>query len=67
MLQLLLAADWQYERAGNMYVLGDMVNIEASVMQYFHVPLRIFVDSCVATLEPNINANPRYAFIENHG
>ncbi|XP_055789635.1 zona pellucida sperm-binding protein 3-like [Salvelinus fontinalis] len=63
----LMTADWQYERAGNMYVLGDMVNIEASVMQYFHVPLRIFVDSCVATLEPNINANPRYAFIENHG
>ncbi|XP_020311958.1 zona pellucida sperm-binding protein 3 [Oncorhynchus kisutch] len=63
----LMTADWQYERAGNMYVLGDMINIEASVMQYFHVPLRIFVDSCVATLEPNINANPRYAFIENHG
>ncbi|XP_041693538.1 zona pellucida sperm-binding protein 3 [Coregonus clupeaformis] len=63
----LMTADWQYERAGNMYVLGDMVNIEASVMQYFHVPLRIFVDSCVATLQPDMNANPRYAFIENHG
>uniref|UniRef100_A0A4W5LHN3 Zona pellucida sperm-binding protein 3 n=1 Tax=Hucho hucho TaxID=62062 RepID=A0A4W5LHN3_9TELE len=63
----LMTADWQYERAGNMYVLGDMVNIEASVMQYFHVPLRVFVDSCVATLEPNLNANPRYSFIENHG
>uniref|UniRef100_A0A6Q2Z2A5 Zona pellucida sperm-binding protein 3 n=1 Tax=Esox lucius TaxID=8010 RepID=A0A6Q2Z2A5_ESOLU len=63
----LMTADWQYERDSNEFSLGDILNIEASVMQYFHVPLRVFVDSCVATLEPNPNASPNYAFIDNHG
>ncbi|KAL6460858.1 hypothetical protein MHYP_G00308240 [Metynnis hypsauchen] len=63
----LMTDDWQYERPSNQYFLGDLINIEASVMQYNHVPLRIFVDSCVATATPDTNAAPRYSFIENHG
>ncbi|KAL6460797.1 hypothetical protein MHYP_G00307630 [Metynnis hypsauchen] len=59
--------DWQYERPSDQYFLGDFINIEASVMRYNHVPLRIFVDSCVATAVPDANAVPRYSFIENHG
>ncbi|KAL6460817.1 hypothetical protein MHYP_G00307840 [Metynnis hypsauchen] len=63
----LMTDDWRYERPSNQYFLGDLINIEASVMQYKHVPLRIFVDSCVATATPDTNAAPRYSFIENHG
>ncbi|TNN45579.1 Zona pellucida sperm-binding protein 3 [Liparis tanakae] len=63
----LMTDDWQYERPSYQYFLGDTINIEAVVKQYFHVPLRIYVDSCVATLEPDTSANPRYAFIDNHG
>ncbi|XP_071344381.1 zona pellucida sperm-binding protein 3-like [Trachinotus anak] len=63
----LMTDDWQYERPIYQYFLGDMINIEAMVKQYFHVPLRVYVDSCVATLSPDVNSSPRYAFIENHG
>ncbi|XP_072513135.1 zona pellucida sperm-binding protein 3-like [Salminus brasiliensis] len=63
----LMMDDWQFERPSNQYFLGDLINIEASVMQYNHVPLRIFVDSCVATAVPDVNSTPRYSFIENYG
>ncbi|CAB1326647.1 unnamed protein product [Coregonus sp. 'balchen'] len=63
----LMTADWQFERPSNHYYLGDIINMEASVMPYHHVPLRIFVDFCVATLAPDVNTVPRYSFIENHG
>ncbi|XP_022542781.2 zona pellucida sperm-binding protein 3-like [Astyanax mexicanus] len=63
----LMMDDWQFERPSNQYILGDFINIEAAVMQYNHVPLRIFVDSCVATTLPDLNTTPRYSFIENHG
>uniref|UniRef100_W5N5Q2 Zona pellucida sperm-binding protein 3 n=1 Tax=Lepisosteus oculatus TaxID=7918 RepID=W5N5Q2_LEPOC len=47
--------------------LQRVLNIEASVSQADHQPLRLFVDSCVATLVPDQTSTPRYAFIENHG
>ncbi len=62
-----LADDWSYERPSHSYFLGDLINIEASVTVYNHVPLRVFVDHCVATQEPDVTALPRYSFIENHG
>lgn len=63
----LMMDDWQYERPIYQYFLGQVINIEATVKQFYHVPLRVFVDSCVASVSPDINSNPRYAFIENHG
>nr|AAI52496.1 Zp3a.2 protein [Danio rerio] len=63
----LMTDDWMYERPTNVFFLGDIFNIEASVSQYNHVPLRVFVDSCVATATPDVNAAPLYSFIENHG
>uniref|UniRef100_UPI0037E7D49B zona pellucida sperm-binding protein 3-like n=1 Tax=Semicossyphus pulcher TaxID=241346 RepID=UPI0037E7D49B len=63
----LMTDDWQYERPSYQYFLGDMINIEATVKQFFHTPLRVYVDNCVANLVPDANSNPRYAFIENHG
>ncbi|XP_039546532.1 zona pellucida sperm-binding protein 3-like isoform X1 [Pimephales promelas] len=59
--------DWLYERPSYSYFLGGVINIEASVKQYNHVPLRVFVDRCVATQVPDVNSLPRYSFIENHG
>ncbi|XP_064191271.1 zona pellucida sperm-binding protein 3-like isoform X2 [Anguilla rostrata] len=63
----LMDDNWQMERTSNVFFLGDLINIEASVVQANHVPLHVFVDSCVATLDPNMNAVPRYAFVENQG
>ncbi|XP_066497840.1 zona pellucida sperm-binding protein 3-like [Hoplias malabaricus] len=59
--------DWQYERPSYQFYLGEFINIEASVMQFNHAPLRIFVDSCVATPVPDVGADPKYSIIENHG
>ncbi|XP_019712494.1 zona pellucida sperm-binding protein 3-like isoform X3 [Hippocampus comes] len=56
--------DWMYERPRYQYYLGDMVRIEATVRQYHHVPLRVFVETCTATLSPDMNSNPRYTFLD---
>uniref|UniRef100_A0A673N287 Zona pellucida sperm-binding protein 3 n=1 Tax=Sinocyclocheilus rhinocerous TaxID=307959 RepID=A0A673N287_9TELE len=63
----LMMDNWSYQRPSNLYFLGDIVNIEASVKVYNHVPLCVFVDCCVATQVPDVNVYPRYSFIENHG
>ncbi|KAK1153334.1 zona pellucida sperm-binding protein 3-like [Acipenser oxyrinchus oxyrinchus] len=63
----LLADDWLTQRTSNVYSLGDVLNIEASIDGSSHTPLRLFVDSCVATMVPDRNASPRYVFIENSG
>ncbi|KAJ8401553.1 hypothetical protein AAFF_G00378700 [Aldrovandia affinis] len=64
---LRLMTDWQLGRSSNMFHLGDVMHIEASVVQANHAPLRVFVDRCMATMEPNMDAVPRYTFIENNG
>ncbi|XP_059374402.1 zona pellucida sperm-binding protein 3-like [Carassius carassius] len=63
----LMMDDWSYQRPSNVYYLGDIINIEASVKVYNHVPLRVFVDRCVATQVPDVTSVTRYSFIENHG
>uniref|UniRef100_A0A672TCQ3 Zona pellucida sperm-binding protein 3 n=1 Tax=Sinocyclocheilus grahami TaxID=75366 RepID=A0A672TCQ3_SINGR len=63
----LMTDDWRFERPSNQYFLGDIINLEASVHSYSHVPIRVFVDSCVATVVPDVTSVPRYSFIENNG
>ncbi|XP_016418062.1 zona pellucida sperm-binding protein 3-like isoform X2 [Sinocyclocheilus rhinocerous] len=63
----LMTDDWMFERPSNQYFLGQFLRVEASVKQYNHVPLRLFVDGCVATAVPDVNSALRYSFIENHG
>ncbi|KAM9854747.1 zona pellucida sperm-binding protein 3-like [Aulostomus maculatus] len=63
----LMTDDWKFERPSYQYYLGDMIRIEAAVKQYYHVPLRVYVTHCTATLAPDVNSNPKYMFIQNHG
>ncbi|XP_038827487.1 zona pellucida sperm-binding protein 3-like [Salvelinus namaycush] len=63
----LMTSDWLYERVSGVYFLGDPINIEASVGVAHHTRLRVFVSSCVATLDPDSNSVPRYVFIESDG
>ncbi|XP_048046087.1 zona pellucida sperm-binding protein 3-like isoform X2 [Megalobrama amblycephala] len=63
----LMTSDWHSERASAVYFLGDIINMEASVHLGHHVSLRIYFESCVATVTPDMNSVPRYTFIENHG
>lgn len=62
-----LADDWQFERPTAEYFLGDLLNLQASVSQLLHPPLRLLVDSCVATLTSNPDTVPRYSFLDNYG
>uniref|UniRef100_A0A669CAY8 Zona pellucida sperm-binding protein 3 n=1 Tax=Oreochromis niloticus TaxID=8128 RepID=A0A669CAY8_ORENI len=66
-LVLYLSDDWQFPRSSTQFFLGDMIKFEASVEQFHHVPLRVTVDSCVATVVPNVDTVPRYAFLGNNG
>ncbi|XP_035290100.1 uncharacterized protein LOC118236126 isoform X1 [Anguilla anguilla] len=61
----LMNSDWLSEKTSDVYFLGDIIYIEASVTLAYHMPLRMFVDSCVATVFPDKNSVPRYSFIEN--
>ncbi|MBN3271541.1 ZP3 protein, partial [Polyodon spathula] len=63
----LMTDDWVTQRTSNVYSLGDVLNIEASVNGTNHMPLRLFVDNCVATMVPDKNSIPRYVFVDNSG
>ncbi|KAG6939860.1 zona pellucida sperm-binding protein 3, partial [Chelydra serpentina] len=43
------------------------MHIQADVSTGNHVALRLFVDSCVATLTPDRDSSPRYAVIDFNG
>ncbi|KAM4552551.1 zona pellucida sperm-binding protein 3-like [Odontesthes bonariensis] len=59
--------DWQFERGSYAYYLGDPINFEVSAIMGNHMPLRVYVDHCVATATPDAEATLRHDFIENHG
>nr|BAM65018.1 egg envelope protein [Engraulis japonicus] len=51
------------------FKLGEMIYIQATVLQFYHVPLRVYVDNCVAKPynEEGSDSSVSYAFIDNHG
>ncbi|XP_028310672.1 zona pellucida sperm-binding protein 3-like [Gouania willdenowi] len=61
----LMTDDWLHERYSNVFYLGDLINVEASVRVGHHMGLRVFVSSCVATLTPDVTSEPSYTFIES--
>ncbi|KAJ8378685.1 hypothetical protein AAFF_G00237340 [Aldrovandia affinis] len=61
----LMTGDWRSERPSNIFQLLHDIHLEASVIQGNHMPLRVFIDFCMATLVPDFNADPRYTFLEN--
>lgn len=62
------SGDWSSERKSSVHFLGETVNMEASVDHHLHhLPLRLYVDSCVATLTADVNSYPRYPFIDHQG
>uniref|UniRef100_A0A665U642 Zona pellucida sperm-binding protein 3 n=1 Tax=Echeneis naucrates TaxID=173247 RepID=A0A665U642_ECHNA len=63
----LMTDNWEFIRPSSQFILGDMMRFEVSVKQFHHIPLRLTVDSCTATVVPNIDTVPRYAFLGNHG
>ncbi|XP_056277379.1 zona pellucida sperm-binding protein 3-like [Pseudoliparis swirei] len=64
---LLMTDDWQFQRGSVSYFLGDPINVEVSAIVGHHMPLRVYVEHCVATATPDAEATLRYDFIEHFG
>ncbi|XP_048340507.1 zona pellucida sperm-binding protein 3-like [Sphaerodactylus townsendi] len=56
---------WSLPISNPRYYLGDLINIQASVRKGSHVPLKIYVDECVA--RPSAESSVKYEVITNHG
>ncbi|NXU93779.1 ZP3 protein, partial [Xiphorhynchus elegans] len=63
----LMNDDWSAERASTVFQLGEVFHFQAGVDAENHVPLRLFVDSCVATLTMDRTSSPHYTFIDFSG
>ncbi|XP_065544305.1 zona pellucida sperm-binding protein 3-like [Lathamus discolor] len=63
----LMNDDWSSERRSNGFQLGESLHLQADVAAGNHVPLRLFVDDCVATLSPDRNSSPQYALVDLSG
>ncbi|NWS42651.1 ZP3 protein, partial [Probosciger aterrimus] len=63
----LMNDDWSSERLSNGFQLGESLHLQADVAVGNHIPLRLFVDDCVATLSPDRNSSPRYALVDLSG
>ncbi|XP_064848507.1 zona pellucida sperm-binding protein 3-like [Oncorhynchus masou masou] len=63
----LITDDWRSERGSNAYFLGETIHLEAAVTMGNHMPLRVYVDHCVATATPDADSHPRHNFIEYYG
>uniref|UniRef100_A0A8C0IZA8 Zona pellucida sperm-binding protein 3 n=1 Tax=Chelonoidis abingdonii TaxID=106734 RepID=A0A8C0IZA8_CHEAB len=63
----LMNDDWSAERPSNGFQLGEVMHIQADVNTGNHVALRLFADSCVATLTPDRDSSPHYAVIDFNG
>ncbi|KAH0625503.1 hypothetical protein JD844_015047, partial [Phrynosoma platyrhinos] len=50
------------------FLLGSQIHIEFAVQNFFHQPLQIFVDECIAATSPKLSKSLRnYTIIANHG
>ncbi|XP_056246356.1 zona pellucida sperm-binding protein 3-like [Seriola aureovittata] len=63
----LMTDDWQFDRGSYSYFLGDPIHFEVSAVIGNHMPLRVYVDYCVATATPDAETTLRYDFIEHYG
>ncbi|XP_041033001.1 zona pellucida sperm-binding protein 3-like [Carcharodon carcharias] len=63
----LMNGDWLIERTSTVYYLGELIHIEASVSMTNHMPLKLYIDHCVATLSLDKDSTPRYSIIDHNG
>uniref|UniRef100_A0A4W4ES29 Zona pellucida sperm-binding protein 3 n=1 Tax=Electrophorus electricus TaxID=8005 RepID=A0A4W4ES29_ELEEL len=63
----LMTDDWTSERPSSVYHWRNVINLEASVLSADPTPVKLFLDSCVATPGPNSGSTSKYPLIHNHG
>lgn len=59
--------NWDFRKGSYSYYLGDPLYFEVSAIILHHFPLRVYVDHCVATPTPDVDAPVRYDFIDHSG
>ncbi|XP_061458286.1 zona pellucida sperm-binding protein 3-like isoform X2 [Rhineura floridana] len=65
---MLMNEDFSAPSDSRVFFLGSQIHIEFAVQSFFHQPLRVFVDECVAAATPELNQSPRnYSVVANHG
>lgn len=63
----LMEKDWKTEKKSLTVQLGDVARLQAQVLTGSHVPLRLFVDHCVATPTPDPIGFPFHTIVDSHG
>nr|XP_012614948.1 zona pellucida sperm-binding protein 3 [Microcebus murinus] len=63
----LMEENWSTEKRSPTFHLGDTAHLQAEIHTGSHVPLRLFVDRCVATPTPDRNASPYHTIVDFHG
>ncbi|XP_061151725.1 zona pellucida sperm-binding protein 3-like [Syngnathus typhle] len=63
----LVTDDWMFERRSRTYFLGEPMHMEVSAAVRKHKPLRVYVEHCAATADPDPYSAIRYDFIERNG
>ncbi|XP_065776465.1 zona pellucida sperm-binding protein 3 [Muntiacus reevesi] len=63
----LMEENWSTEKMMPTFQLGDRAHLQAQVHTGSHVPLRLFVDHCVATLTPDWSTSPYHTIVDFHG
>lgn len=59
--------NWISKKRSPTFQLGDIAHLQAKVHTGSHVPLRLFVDHCVATPTLNRSASPYHTIVDFHG
>ncbi|XP_045399033.1 zona pellucida sperm-binding protein 3 isoform X2 [Lemur catta] len=63
----LMEENWSTEKRSPTFHLGDTAHLQAEIDTGSHVPLRLFVDHCVATPTPDRHASPYHTIVDFHG
>ncbi|KAM5332084.1 zona pellucida sperm-binding protein 3 [Glossophaga mutica] len=63
----LMEENWISKKRSPTFQLGDIAHLQAEVHTGSHVPLRLFVDHCVATPTLNRSAPPSHTIVDFHG
>ncbi|KAL7976785.1 hypothetical protein Chor_008734 [Crotalus horridus] len=59
--------DWQAEKDSTVYFLGEDLHIQADIRKGNHLPLRLFIDTCMVTSKPDGDSDPQYKILDFHG
>ncbi|KAM3821047.1 zona pellucida sperm-binding protein 3-like [Vipera latastei] len=63
----LMTDDWQAEKDSTAYFLGEDLHVQADIRKGSHLPLRLFIDTCMVTSKPDGDSDPQYKILDFHG